>query len=222
MRLGKRLEAVFDLIPQGTVCDIGTDHGKICVHSVRAQKCTHAYACDVREGPLNSAIKLIKQYGLENVILPFLSDGMSDLPRSVIEDTDCFVLAGMGGELIIKILRETPVKTPLVLQPQSATDELIEYLYENGYVIKKRVFCREGEHLYTAMYVEYDGLRKQPRYFDGVVKSEAYTEYLESNVLRTHYALKCINGSENSDKARVPELERKLEIYLTEYKKNEN
>lgn len=216
MRLGKRLEMVYDLIPNGVICDIGTDHAKICVHAVRAKKSPHAYACDINKGPLDSARRLIMQYGLEESIFPFLSDGMSDLPESVIDDTDCFVIAGMGGELIIKILSETPVEKPFVLQPQSATDELIEYLYENGYVIKRRVFCKEGDHLYTAMYVEPYDFLNEIKYFEGVEKNEAYYEYLRSNILRIQYALNCIKDSENADKTRIPPLERKLEIYMTE------
>ena len=58
---------------------------------------------DVRKGPLSRATENIALAGLSEKIATRLSDGVAKLLPG---EADSVVIAGMGGELIIKILGE--------------------------------------------------------------------------------------------------------------------
>lgn len=56
-------------------------------------------------------------------------------------------MAGMGGELIAKLLEKCPwVKNGvnLVLQPMTKWDVLRKWLYDNGFEVKKRACLHRG------------------------------------------------------------------------------
>ena len=100
--LSKRLEAVAGLIKRnGTLADVGTDHGYIPIAMVLRGHVEKAIAMDLRTGPLERARKHITAYGLEDRIETRLSDGVSALAKN---EADSIVVAGMGGELVIHIL----------------------------------------------------------------------------------------------------------------------
>ena len=76
-------------------------------------------------------------------------------------EADTIVIAGMGGELIARILGAAPwVKNPsvtLILQPMTAVRELRLFLWENGFRVESETCCRDGRHVYTAMKVRFSG-----------------------------------------------------------------
>ena len=79
-----------------------------------------------------------------------LTDGLHGLDES---QADTVVIAGMGGELIARILSEAPWtrEVLLLLQPMTAQPELRRWLTENGYRIQRETIVREGEKLYTVL-----------------------------------------------------------------------
>lgn len=209
--LDTRLKMIYDLIPRGTVCDIGTDHGKLPVFCVKSGKAERALACDLREGPLSFARALVEKEGLGDSIKTVLSDGFLAIEQDDFDKTDCFVLAGMGGELIMSILSARFTDKYMVLSPQSAIYELYEFLQTGGYDIKKRVFCTDGRRLYTAMLVKYDGVKRDVDYFYGCERSELFYDFLAREKDRITKALGAIYASEKADKARALGLEKILE-----------
>lgn len=96
-----------------------------------------ALACDVAPMPLKSAEEHINREGLSDRIGTVLSDGLDNVPPEGITDV---VMAGMGGELIARLLEKCPwVKNSvnLVLQPMTKWDVLRKWLYANGFEVKK-------------------------------------------------------------------------------------
>ena len=79
MKLSKRLQLIADVISkykQGSVlADIGSDHGYLPCYLIKNKIITCAYACDVAQGPLDSAKETIKQYGLEDKVLHYWETG---------------------------------------------------------------------------------------------------------------------------------------------------
>jgi len=209
--LDTRLKMIYDLLPTGTVCDIGTDHGMLPVFCVKSGKSQRAFACDLREGPLSSAKRLIAKEGLSDKIKTVLSDGFLGLSDEDFESVDCFTLAGMGGELIMNILSARFTDKYMVLSPQSAVYETCEFLLSRGYDIKKRVFCAEGQRIYTAMLVKYDGVKRDTDCFYGCEKGDVFYMHLKRERERITKALTAMRGSEKSDKARAESLEKILE-----------
>ncbi len=218
--LDTRLQMVYDLMPDGIVCDIGTDHCKLCVHAVLNKKAPYAYGTDLRDGPLEAAKRLVDRHGLERYITLIKSDGLCDIPNRLFNEINCFVIAGMGGELIASILLDKNVRQPLVLQPMTGGDELCEFLCRNGYDIKKHCFCMDGERVYEAMLVQYDGIKRPAGYFNGVIKNNAFYRHLEIEIERMEFVLDCLNSSTKSDKSRIQPTMAKLKLYKNELEKS--
>jgi len=111
---------------------------------------------DVAPGPLESARKNAKKYGVETAMTFCLSDGVKDIPR----DFDTLVCAGMGGDTMVHILSDAPwlrdKKYRLILQCQSKTPMLRSYLSENGWRITEEQVLKEGKFLYTVMEVYWE------------------------------------------------------------------
>ncbi len=137
MQLSKRLYAVAELAKDSRyLADVGTDHGYIPIYLARESGLIHAIAMDINRGPLERAKKNIRLYGLEERIETRLSDGAAALKKG---EADTVVIAGMGGALTARILREgkevlASVDT-LVLQPQSEIGMVRRFLHESGYGI---------------------------------------------------------------------------------------
>src|SRR5699024_7353656 len=104
MELSKRLNAVASLVTDGyRLADIGTDHAYIPIFLVSTGKIPAAVAMDVNRGPLLRAEENIRTYGLEKRIATRISDGFAALEKN---EADSAVIAGMGGLLTIRILKE--------------------------------------------------------------------------------------------------------------------
>jgi len=137
VKLSKRLKAVAAMITPGyRVCDVGTDHAYIPIHLVETGKCTKVLAMDLREGPLERAKSHIQRAGLEGKIETRISDGICNLGE---DEADSVVIAGMGGEVILHILKADADKfrnlKELILQPQSDVEKVRRYLRLNGFKI---------------------------------------------------------------------------------------
>ncbi len=155
-KLSRRLRAAFLLVRGGgTVADIGTDHALLPIALVKSGKAPFAIASDINRGPLEKADENIRREGLEEKISVHLANGAEGLSGRA----DEFVIAGMGGELIAKIIENAPFFKDLnlhfVLQPMTKTSHLRAFLWDNGFDIFKEIHIEDGEHLYTVMSVVY-------------------------------------------------------------------
>lgn len=160
--MDKRLVTCAKLCTGDFVCDVGTDHGYLPCFMIKENMCKKALACDVAPMPLKSAEEHINREGLSDRIKTVLSDGLDNVPPEGITDV---VMAGMGGELIARLLEKCPwVKNGvnLVLQPMTKWDVLRKWLYDNGFEVKKELACTEGQFAYSVMQAVYTG--KTPSY----------------------------------------------------------
>ena len=118
--LSKRLEAACKFVQPGDrVADIGCDHGYLGIYLLKNNIASHIYASDINEGPLNAAVFNSEKFGVRDRMQFFLSDGV----RSIPQDFDTLVCAGMGADTMISILEAAPwlrsAQYRLVLQCQS-------------------------------------------------------------------------------------------------------
>ena len=151
--LSKRLLTVASMVEKGSVvADIGTDHAYIPIYLVEQGICEKAIAMDVNPGPLERAKEHISASGLLEQILTRLSDGLKELSE---EEADTYVIAGMGGPLMVSILRhrmDLIIKgKTLILQPQSEIHEVREFLIQNHYEIIKEEMFYDMDKTYVAM-----------------------------------------------------------------------
>ncbi len=152
--LSARLQACCRLIAPGDrVADIGCDHGYLGIYLLREKRASHIIAADINEGPLQSAVRNAEKFGVREKMTFFLSDGVKNIPR----DFDVLVCAGMGADTMCSILEAAPwLKSGayrLVLQCQSKTPMLRQYLSNQGWEISRETVLRDGRFLYTVMEV---------------------------------------------------------------------
>lgn len=155
MKLSNRLLAVASMVtPGGRIADVGTDHGYIPIWLVEQGTAVSALAMDVREGPLLRAKEHIAAHKLENVIETRLSDGLQNLKPG---EADTVIIAGMGGELMLRIIREGSHMwdrvSRWVLSPQSELSAFRHGLEELGFLILREEFLEEDGKYYTVMEV---------------------------------------------------------------------
>lgn len=151
--LSPRLAAIAAQVPQGArLADIGTDHAYLPVSLLLAGTIHRAVASDVNQGPLRRGRETARLYGVEDKIEFRRCDGLTGLDAG---QADAVVVAGMGGELIARILEAAPWTRDvlLLLQPMSAQPELRRWLNGNGYRIQRETLAREGEKLYVVFTV---------------------------------------------------------------------
>lgn len=167
-QLGPRLALCAQLVRGGyPLCDVGTDHAYLPIWLLKSGKVPQAVACDLREGPLAAAAANARRYQVEDRLALRLSDGLRAVAP---EEGDDLVLAGMGGELILRIVGETPwLRDPakrLVLQPMRSAPDLRRGLAGLGFQVLEEWAAQEGGRVYTAFSAQFVGgpLETDPLY----------------------------------------------------------
>lgn len=137
------------------MADVGTDHGYLGIHLLQSGIARSVIASDIREMPLNSALRNAAKYGVRDKMTFFLSDGLRNVPR----DFDTLVCAGMGADTMIRILEAAPwlrsKQYRLILQCQSHRPELRRWLCGAGFSIRRETLSRDGKFIYPVMEVIY-------------------------------------------------------------------
>lgn len=162
MQLSKRLESVSSLVTPGfRVADIGTDHGYIPLWLTEQGLIPGAVAMDINPGPLQRAKENVQMYELGEKIETRLSDGLKELKPG---EADSVVIAGMGGNLMIKILKEgaeiLQTVQELILQPQSDVGEVRSFLQREGYRITSEKMILEDGKFYPVMRAEHGAMEE--------------------------------------------------------------
>ena len=137
--------------PGDRVADIGCDHGYLGIYLLRNGIAQSIIASDIREGPLQSAVRNSERFGVRDKMQFYLSDGVRNIPR----EFDTLVCAGMGGDTMVSILSAAPwlqnKQYRLIMQCQTKNHLLRRYLSETGWRIKQEVIIRDGKFLYTVL-----------------------------------------------------------------------
>jgi tRNA (adenine22-N1)-methyltransferase len=147
MELSKRLGTIAHMVSKGNrLVDIGTDHGYIPIYLLGKGNIPSALAMDVGKGPLLRAEEHIKAYCFEDKAVCRLSNGFAQYQKG---EADTAVIAGMGGDLMSRILEAGKEKLPeeLILQPQSEWFKVRRFLVENGYqIIEEDMLIEDGKY----------------------------------------------------------------------------
>ena len=148
IKLSKRLDEIANLVPKGTCADIGADHGKLMIALFERGIINHGYAVENKVGPYNRLVKALTEADLIDDIIPLLSDGLKDLPSNI----HTVVIAGMGGENIIDILKKYPAKTKqietLIVDAHNAVPKLRDTVSKMGFAIAEEKIIQEDGVFY--------------------------------------------------------------------------
>ena len=205
--LSTRLLACAQFVKKGDrVADIGCDHGYLSIHLLTNGIARSCIASDVNEGPLQSAMRNARKFGVGNKMEFCLSDGVQNVPR----DFDCMVCAGMGADTIMSIIHHSAqwLKDPkyrLILQCQSKRPELRQWLYDEGFRINRETLAKDGKFVYSIMEVVFDpghGITPAETYISPALLEDnhpllpEYYERVKHGVELTIFGLKRINDNQ--------------------------
>lgn len=155
------MERLYEIIncigSAGVAADIGCDHGKLEETLLRRGLAKKVIATDISEKSLVKAVKTCSGPLFDGKVDFRLGDGLSVLAAG---EADTIVIAGMGGELMTRILKEgakTAKQARLVLCPHSHEGRLRRFLLEGGYYISKESLAMEEGRYYQIICARYDG-----------------------------------------------------------------
>lgn len=138
-----RIDEIVNAIPVSEIfADVGCDHGYVAKEMLRRGKCRFAVASDISAKCLEKAKKLLSEEISGGRATCVVSDGFEG-----INGVDTALIAGMGGEEIISILKSAKeLPENLVLQPMKNCDRVRKYAVSAGYKIEKDyVFGSDGK-----------------------------------------------------------------------------
>ncbi len=154
-----RLKAVAAHISTGVgFVDVGTDHGLVPAELARLGYSGNIIATDINPQPLEAARNTARAAGVEDRIEFLLCDGLSLCHSDMI---DTIVIAGMGGELICRILDEAEwcldSRYTLILQPMTKAEALRYWLVNNGCEIICEDQAQDGGTVYQIIVARFGG-----------------------------------------------------------------
>ena len=132
--LSKRLLEIASLIDKDKVVyDVGSDHGLLPCFLLKENIARKAYAVDNKIGPLNRAIETINRYGLNDKVIPILSNGIDDIK----EDVNIITISGMGFYTVEKIFKDKDLSPyeKIIVQVNRNTNLLRKYISDHHYTI---------------------------------------------------------------------------------------
>lgn len=162
--LRERLSAVYRLVRRGSVAaDVGTDHAYLPIALCLDGVSPRVIASDVKDGPVQRAKEDVARYGLSDAITVVKTDGLLGLD---IYSPDDILIAGMGGELIVRILQDAPWICKhgirLVLQPMTHQETVRRYLLASGFsIVCEEIAEDDGGRIYQIIAAEYDGIVRE-------------------------------------------------------------
>lgn len=128
-----RIDVIVSYIkPCKRLADIGCDHGYVTEKCLKIGKCESAVISDISESCLKKAQTLLSDYLKKGIVKAYVADGFCSEAKTC----DGAVIAGMGGEEIVKILTDGSVFPEfLYLQPMKNSEKVRKWLIDGGYKI---------------------------------------------------------------------------------------
>ncbi len=137
----ERISNICSLLSKAEVfADVGCDHGYMAEYMLRNGLCGKAYITDISAKSLKKAETLLARYIADGRCIPIVSDGLDGIP----EKCDFVLIAGMGGEEIVKILSRAYIPSRFLFQPMKNSEKLRRYLVEKRAKIERDYTFSEG------------------------------------------------------------------------------
>lgn len=213
MKLSARLDAIYQMVPYGVTADIGSDHGKLMIALFENGRIPSGYAVENKKGPYDRLVKALSEAHIEDDVVPLFSDGISELPLKV----ETIVLAGMGGDNIIKILSSHLEKLKnvqtIIVDAHTSIPKLRKYIADLGFVISDEKIVKEDGIFYEIIKFNRSDLayyNNEDIEFGPILrqqKSQLFKEKYQARLQEISYILEHDNIPEN--KVNVLNNERK-------------
>ncbi len=151
----KRIEAIVDMAENcRTIADIGTDHGFISKRLLEEGKAENIIATDISAPSLRKAENLLRDSVFSCRIVFRVGNGLQVISPG---EADGIVIAGMGGQLILKILGASPEVVGkadwMIISPQKNIYDVRRMLTDLGLHIEKERIVEEDRRFYDHMFI---------------------------------------------------------------------
>lgn len=169
LQISNRLKMIANEISEGAFfADIGSDHAYlpcyVCLHDQKAR----AIAGEVAKGPYIHALNTVKKNQLNDRIEVRLGDGLQVIDEN--ELVEEIVIAGMGGNLISKILLDGKEKLhnvkKLILQPNNKEPNVRKTLIALNFILTKEIIMEENQLIYEILVAEHKNLSRKNDPYD--------------------------------------------------------
>ena len=231
MDISKRLKFIIEHIDKcNCIADIGTDHGYIPIYAIKNFLCNKAIASDINKGPVEKAKLNSVLDKVDAFVDVRLGPGLKTIKKG---EANGVIIAGMGGNLIIDILKADIEKVKemdfLVLQPAQNPEVLREYLYNNGYEIINEDLCYDEGifyELFKVKKIKENNKKLDPIYYEFSPiliknKNPLFNSYLDFKKEKYEKILEYIKDNSESAKARKKEIENKI-TFINEIRGGKN
>ena len=214
--LDPRLSMIAGLVGRcESYADIGCDHGRLGAFLLKNGFVRRAQLTDISGDSLKKARRLVGLLGLTDRVDFRVGDGA----KALIDPPDVTVIAGMGGTLIAKIVREGREHlgtSRLVLQPNVAAPELRLALTECGYRISDERVAKDGRRNYVIIAAEPGEASYTERELvvGPILLHRMPDELAPYAAFRLRVAKKALTGAvRGGDEGQVAALEHEIDIW---------
>lgn len=208
-----RLSKIYACLPPCEVfADVGCDHGYIAKAMLDGNKCKFAVISDVSEKCLAKAERLLCGYIAEGKAKSVVSDGFAKICRC-----DSALIAGMGGEEIISIIKNAPfLPGKLTVQPMKNSDKVRRAAVQAGYKIISDFTFKSAGKFYDLVSLERgeDRLTDEEEKYGRTNINSLPPAFVEKMRKRYELLNTCaLNADEKAKKEMLCELKR-IEKYV--------
>lgn len=171
MKLTKRLQAICDLIEEGSrIIDVGADHALVDIYLTKYKNCK-CIATDISEKCIQKAKENIEKNNLN--IETIVTNGLENIDLK----DEKIILAGMGAHTILKILNKN-ITNDLIISAHTDIPLLRKEIQKKGYYIEDEKVVNE-KHYYIITYYKYGKGKKSNNYITPFIQNKEYINFLE-------------------------------------------
>ena len=223
INISYRLKKIASYVKKGArVADIGTDHGLVPYFLIRNNISNFVIASDISKSSLKKTEDVVRDYNLEDFVYPRVGNGLDVIKK---DEVDTVIIAGMGGNLIVDILKKDIdlVKSldMIILQPMQGQEYLRKYLYTRGYEFLDESIVYEDKRYFEIIVVRFGNkIHKVNEIFYKIpqIPYRRKEEILKKFILNEIDYNKSIIKKLEGDSENIRNTKRNLEILNKKYK----
>ena len=195
--INNKIKTIANLISKSNVIiDVGCDHCFLAIDLLKNKKANLVINIDINHEPLEYGKKNLDKFLLLDKTINIVNDGLiglknNNLIKPYINDIDYCVIAGMGSNNIINILKNNSLDIKkFILHSTKDEYKLRKYLISNNFEIINETYIEENNIFYpifivkkTTSNIQYS---KEELYFgkiNNVSNLSIYHKYLQNKLL---------------------------------------
>ena len=184
-----------------TFADVACDHGYCARYMLENGMCENAVISDISDKCLAKAQNLLSDYVKRGKCRAVCCDGLEWIDK----DTEQILIAGIGGEELVRILKNSFIPKSFVFQPMKNAEHLRGYLLRSGCEITADDLFTDGKNYYFVIKGKNCGgaqayTKAQLLYGRDSLKSPVFANYLKEEIEKKRGYLKRDMSAEHRER----------------------